>query len=329
MTQKTVGLSQQLPFFGKLGLQERIAGQDVRIEALKHDRLKLDLINRIKQSYYMLWFLDRSLDITNENLVILSDLAAVTEARYRVGKGFQQDLLKTQLEELHLQQEKLDIEEKISNQRAELNAMLNRLPQEPLGKPVERPLQQLQIDLDSLQNLALSNNPDLGIKSTVAGKMDLFADLSEKEYWPDFRLSVNYGQRTDRPDFLSGLITLNLPLYAGSKQSERVQQYRLSRMVADEQKQNTRNQIFSRIKNLYDRLEKTNKLIALYQFDILPQSRQALTSAMAAYQTDQVEFVSVLLSQVQLHQNTLKYYQLLFEYHSAFSELEKVCGVSF
>ncbi len=328
MTQKTVGLSQEFPFFGKLGLQERLAEEDVRIGQQQVDRLKYDLVNRIKQAYFMLWFLDRSLAITDENLVILTDLAAVTEAKYRVGKGFQQDLLKTQLEDLHLKQGRMDIEEKIQNTKSELNILLNRLPQTPIGSPVERPLPNLDIGLDSLQNLARLNNPELQMAHTQVTKFALKTDLSKREYWPDFRLGVNYGQRKDRPDFLSGLVTVNLPLYAGSKQSERVQQYRLSRNVAENHFKSARNEIFKRIKNLYDRLEKTKKLIALYKEDILPQSQQALTSAMAAYQTDQVEFVSVLLSQVQLHQNTLNYYQQIFEYQSAFAEMEKICGKS-
>jgi len=326
MTQKAIGLSQQFPFFGKLGLQEQVADENTRIEQFQYARLKLDLINRIKQVYFMMRYLEQSLTITNENLVILADLAAVTEAKYRVGKGFQQDLLKTQLEELHLQQEKYDIEEKISNKQSELNILLNRLPQAPLGKPEERSLPRLGIDLDSLQNLALVNNPDLQIRTAIIRKMTWQMDLSEKDYWPDFRLAVNYGQRTDRPDFLSGLITVNLPLYAGRKQSERVQQYRLSRNVAEDQYLSVRNEMFRRIKNLYDRLEKTNKLIDLYEKDILSQSRQALTSAMAAYQTDQVEFVSVLLSQVQLHQNTMKFYELIRQYQAAFADMENVCG---
>jgi len=328
MTQKTIGLSQQFPFFGKLGLQKQIAGEDAKIEQLRYISMKLDLINRIKQSYFMLWFLERSLEIAEENLTILADLAAVTEAKYRVGKGFQQDLLKTQLEELHLQQEKLDIEEKILNKQSELNVLLNRLPQEAVGKAIQRPIPYLKIDLDSLQTLALVNNPELQIRNVTVSRMSVQIDLTEKEYWPDFRLAVNYGQRNDRPDFLSGLITVNLPLYAGSKQSERIQQYQLTRNVAENQFQTTRNEIFRKIKNLHDRLKKTDKLISMYKNDILPQSEQALSSAMAAYQTDQVEFVSVLLSQVQLHQNTLKFYQMEAEYQSAFAELEAVCGQS-
>ncbi len=328
MTQKTIGLSQQFPFFGKLGLQKQIADEDAKIEHFRLISMKLDLVNRIKQSYFMLWFLERSLEIADENLIILTDLAGVTEAKYRVGKGFQQDLLKTQLEELHLQQEKLDIEEKILNKKSELNILLNRLPQEPIGKAMQRPIPYLQIDLDSLQTVALINNPELQIKNITVSRMSVQIDLGEKEYWPDIRLAVNYGQRNDRPDFLSGLITVNLPLYAGSKQSERVQQYQLARNVAENQFQTKRNEVFGKIKNLKDRLQKTDKLIAMYKNDILPQSKQALASAMAAYQTDQVEFVSVLLSQVELHQNTLRYYQMEFEYQSAFAELEAVCGQS-
>ena len=328
MTQKTIGLSQQFPFFGKLGLQKQIAGEDAKIEQFRYVNMKLDLVNRIKQVYFMLWFLERSLEIAEENLTILADLAAVTEAKYRVGKGFQQDLLKTQLEELHLQQEKLDIEEKILNKQSELNVLLNRLPQEAVGKAIQRPIPYLKIDLDSLQTLALINNPELQIRNVTVSRMSVQIDLTEKEYWPDFRLAVNYGQRNDRPDFLSGLITVNLPLYAGSKQSERIQQYQLTRNVAENQFQTTRNEIFRKIKNLHDRLKKTDKLISMYKNDILPQSEQALSSAMAAYQTDQVEFVSVLLSQVQLHQNTLKFYQMEAEYQSAFAELEAVCGQS-
>jgi cobalt-zinc-cadmium efflux system outer membrane protein len=89
MTQKQVGIMQQIPFPGKLGLKKKIAGYDALIAQKEYENLKNLILSRVKKTYYDLFYAQRAIQITQQNKGLLSDLARIAETKYTVGKGLQ------------------------------------------------------------------------------------------------------------------------------------------------------------------------------------------------------------------------------------------------
>ena len=52
----------------------------------------------VAETYYQIYFTDKSLAIVDKNLKILDDFVTITESKYSVGKGAQQDVFKAQVE---------------------------------------------------------------------------------------------------------------------------------------------------------------------------------------------------------------------------------------
>lgn len=327
MTQKMIGLNQSFPFFGKLGLKEDIAAKDYEINLKSYRNTELELIRNLESLYYKLFLNQKSISIMQKNKSLLSDFVKIATTKYSAGQGIQQDVLKSQVELLKIDKKLIELKQQKASIKSQINVLLNRTPQEFLGETKELQALSLKIRLDSLQVLALNNNPNLYGKKLMIDKSDLKYNLAKKEYWPDFGVTVNYGQRENRSDFLSGLVSINIPLYAGSKQSKMVQETALNKMAAKYAYSDAINQIRKNVKIIYDEIQKNKELLSLYQNGILPQAWQSLESAVAAYRTDKVDFITLLNNQLTLLTHELDYYKILMDYNTAISDLAFTCGV--
>ena len=81
------------------------------------------------------------------------------------------------------------------------------------------------------------------------------------------------------------------------------------------------------VKIIYNALQEHKQLVILHRDDILPQARQALISALAAYQTDKVDFITLLNNQVSLLNYQLDYHRLISDYNRTLSDLNRICGI--
>ncbi|MGH7557646.1 MAG: TolC family protein [Gemmatimonadota bacterium] len=132
MTMRMVQVGQRMPYPGKLDLEREAAVWELAAAEAERERVEREVVASVERAYFELFFLDRSLDIVLDNRELLTDFVSVTEARYGVGLGAQQDVLKAQVEESRLGDELLVLRERHSATLAALNALLAR----PSGTPV-------------------------------------------------------------------------------------------------------------------------------------------------------------------------------------------------
>ena len=132
MTQKVVGISQLLPWFGKRDLRSDVARHDAEASHLDREERILDIIRGVKETYYQIYFTDKSLEILAKNAHILDDFITIAENRYAVGQGVQQDIFKAQLEKSRL----IDMRITLEQQRRSLEIRMNSLLYRPAATPV-------------------------------------------------------------------------------------------------------------------------------------------------------------------------------------------------
>src|ERR1700686_4261377 len=94
MTQKVIGISQQLPFWGKRDLKGEVAAKEADSYRWQVEERKLELRRMVAETYYQIYFADRSLAIVDKNVQILDDFVTLAETKYSVGQGAQQDIFK-------------------------------------------------------------------------------------------------------------------------------------------------------------------------------------------------------------------------------------------
>ena len=127
----TYGFSQEIPFPGKLRLRGEVAAREA--ERLEQESLAVPLriIARLKEAFYELAFVHRSMETVEKNRLILLDFVQTAEARYAVGRGVQQDILRAQTEVSRL----LGRLATLAQRQVSLQSEINRLLQRPLAAP--------------------------------------------------------------------------------------------------------------------------------------------------------------------------------------------------
>jgi outer membrane protein TolC len=182
-----------------------------------------------------------------------------------------------------------------------------------------------------LQDLAEKNRPFLqGIQSTI-NKFTITKKLAEREYYPNIQVGVRYGQRQDsqvqdHPDFISGFIGVSIPIWFATKQSKKVAEENYRIITAKDSYNAARNDVFLKIKLILDKEIKGQKLISLIKTGIIPQARQSLESALAAYSVDKIDFLTLIDNQVTLLKWEIKYHRQLTDYEQNLAALEHVVG---
>lgn len=351
MTMKTVGVGQRLPFPGKLSLARRAAELELRAAEAMADEVRLEIATEVRKAYYELAFLDRSLELVERGQALLVDLIRVTESRYGVGTGGQQDILKASVEAARLADEAVALTETRRAKLARLNAVLDRPSQTPVAEPripdriaraavaedpsrirfasdrlgsraADSPLPPLEL----LQERAVRNNPGLRAHEAEIAASAARLELARKAHLPDIDLSIQYGQRDDRSDMLSLMLAVALPLHRKDRQDAQVAeaQAELAALQADHHAMV--NRIDAEVAESYAALERDRARLALFVRAIIPQGRAALESATAAFQVGRADFLTLLENQATLYDYETAWFRALADFAQSLAELELAVG---
>lgn len=329
-TAKVIGLSQALPFYGKRELRRAGADRDVEADEWRIKERRLEIRRMVKETWYRISFIDRSLEDLDKSIIAVSDLLHFSETMYEVGKALQQDVLKAQLERSKMEEMRVNL----AQQRRSLTATLNTLVYRPVDTPVPpippavivpQPAEQLE-----LEQLAETHRPALKALAALIDKSQLNRQLADKEIYPDFTLAFEYMQRESSADsggddMYSASVSFNLP----------VQHQRRLAMIAEAGAENRmllhelnvlRNQIRLAIADTLAGLERNRRLAALYEQGILDQAASVLETTIASYRADKTDFMKVLDSQMALFNLEREYHEAVAEYQMRLAVLEGLVG---
>lgn len=321
------GLSQEIPFPGKLGLKGEIASRDA--ERLEQDYLatRLAVVARLKELFYDLHLVHKSLDVVGKNKLLLEQFADIAQTRYTVGQAAQQDVLRAQTEISRLLARLASLEQKRQSLHADLNRLLNRLPGDQLGPPQEirfTPLRHSPAELDALLEAAA---PLLKGRQKNLERGDQAVALAKREYYPDFELDARgLHDSSMKIDGYQLMLNVKLPLYYASKQREGVNEAQAGREASAQELQAARQELLARIRDNLAQAQRAERLIDLLKDAIVPQSRLTLAAAQASYAVGKVDFLTLLNSLLTLQENELEFHGEMAEHEKALARLEGILG---
>jgi outer membrane protein TolC len=355
MTMKVIELSQEVPIPGILKLKKEAALHEAHAMDKKAKEMEFILIKRVKRAYYDLYYLKNAIEVTEDNKHLLEQFLAITETRYSVGRGIQQDVLKAQVELSKIIEKLIDLEQQKASTAAELRALLNRPPEAAIADPPDIEKTSFTYTLEDMQNMALECNPGLNDLASVLKSRESEYRLAQKEYFPSLMLTAAYGQRENgkkspsmmgtgftmdgvpvevtipgesehRSDTFSFMVGFTVPLWFHSKQNRKVKETLALMEETKSHQQALKNEIFFGIKDIWERERRGAKLIDLYKNEIIPQAQASLDSAMAGYQVGNVDFMALLDNQITLFDYQLNYHKVLTDYEKDLAEIESVVG---
>lgn len=324
---------QRVPYPGKLRLRQEVAAHQVDTTEAEYWQTVAEVIAEVKKAYLDYYYVNQSILATLENQKLLEAFADISDARLESGMGLLQDSLKARLEVARLLDELIQLRQLQDSTAARINLLLDRPPDAPLGKPAVVERHQVDHQVDDLLELAVRSSPRLSRLRAEISRYEAARELAIKELKPDFEFGVGYRIRSNTPmdavggrDFWSFSVMMTLPVFAGDKQKEQIREQEATLEATQAAFQAERSRLFFEIRNHLSRIRQTQQQIELYSTGIIPQAEMVLESALADYQTGQVDFLSILNSQSTLYTYQLAYYQALTEHEKAIAELEQTLG---
>lgn len=349
-TMAMVGVGQLFPFPGKLDLRRRAAEAELAAADARLEAARWEVEQEVKAAYFELAYLDQALEVVRNNETLLANFIRVTESRYGVGTGGQQDILKARVEAARLAEEAVALTEQRGAALARLNAALNR----PSETPVERPRVPTRIaraavaedpgeirfasaslgaramgsplpPLTELQETAVRESPLIRAHEATIAAQAARLEYLGKAHLPDFNVSVQYGQGSDG-GVASAMVSVPIPVRRGQVQDAHVKEAQAQLSALQAEHHAKANELRAKVAAAYTALERDRAQLALFAKSIIPQGRASLESATAGFQVGRNDFLTLLDNQTTLFNYETAYFRSLTGFAQGLAELERTVG---
>lgn len=332
MTMKMIGLSQRFPFPGKRGLRKEVASKDAEASDYGYQETVNRVMRDLRVAYFELGLTLEMIKLVEKNKLILENFTHLAIDHYQVGMGTQADAFKAQTQVSRMQDEQFRLERERPMVEAELTLALGRRTQAVVLIPESLQIREVSLNLESLQEVALAQRPQLLALQSLAARSKKTLDLAHKEYLPDFDVRLSYGQRdrmldnTQRPDMVSLTVAINLPVWRASKIEPRIAESQAMHYQALDLYQAQSNELAAKLRQQVATAEQNLKSARLYQTTILPQARLTVESALVAYKVNQVDFLTLLDSQMTVFNYEISLVTAIASYNKALAEIDLLTG---
>ena len=327
----SIGVRQKLPFFGKLGLKEKAATQEVRVAQQELRAKEQEIIAMVKIAYADLFMAQKASEILLEQLEILRTIIRATEARYQVGRVTQQDVFKALLEQSEVMNQLINVEAEGSTAQAKLNSAMYRSPRSPVQLPADLVTPKADLSLPAIEDLALTNRPQLKGADEEIVRSERMSELAERNRkFPDFMIGWDYMRMPAemRKDRYGAMVNITIPFspWTIGRHNYEVEESLAEIRAAKANRDAMRNMTVREVAESQARVQAARRSITLYSEGLLTQAELSFRSAMSAYQTGRVEFVTLLEAQRALREARMGYYKATASYIQNLADLERVVG---
>jgi outer membrane protein TolC len=323
---RVLSITQEIPFPGKLNLQGQIASSEADAEMWRYEEVRRDAVAELKTAYYDLLLAQKLRSVVEKSKGLLGQFSEISQARYKVGQGALQDVLKAQVEISRLLDRLAVLQREEETARVRINTILYRAPETPIESLQEVSRPRLAWTLDELRQKALENNPQVRMNRNEIDRGELSVSLAKKSFYPDFEVGFSWYNRRDQPEMYGLMIKARIPLYYWRKQRPELEAATAGLIAQRRQYDSTLSTLYLRLKDPFLKTRTDSTLLDLYGDAIVPQATLALESSISSYRVGTVDFLTLLSNQNTVLEYEMKYYETLVDSYKALVTLEAITG---
>jgi len=325
-----LGVSQDIPYPGKLRLRRELANKDAEVAEEKVEVIRRVIHSDLKMTYFRIAFLAEQSAILDGDSELLRQMEQAAEVKYRSGLGNQQEVLQAQLEQTKMLREITANRLEAGKLQAELKQLLGRpqtspdLSTEGIGESsITRTFEEL---LSAVQ----SNNPQISGAQKTVDRRKVAIEIAKKDFYPDFNAQFMW-QRTDPSQYRAYYqftVGARIPIYRKRKQQPELAQAEIDKSRAQSELEAQSQELSSTLRQQYVAVAKSAELLKIYRDGLLPQAKAELQAGFAAYQSNRQDFVALLASFLDVLKLDEEYWQTISEHEAALGQIEELTGVS-
>lgn len=322
-------VTQDLPRRSKRELRAAVAEKDVALADSDLAIRTREVLAQVKQAYAELSVSRHAIRVYRDSIDLLRQMADVAQAKYTTGRLSQQDVLKPIVELSRLHSDLIILEGQARLASARLNVLRNRPPDTPIGPLVELPEPALLPSAADLERLALERQAELQRARLEVERAEAELASARSEYLPDVLVQGGYMLAPRMADGWTARVGVTWPRapWSRSRADARIAEQTGAVRAARARLQALENGVRLSVHEAYVRARSAQERAALLRTTILPQARQTLDVSRVAYQTDRVEFQTLLDNERVLLDTQLAYHQAVGDFAQALADLERAAGI--
>ena len=295
-----------------------LAGATVGLEVAK-----LNLIAEVKQGFYELLLAERTVDVLQQNLEIVQEVARLVKARVRSGEGPQFELVKAEVEVLKAKQEVMKAKNSV---RVKL-VVLDTLTAGALGTryKVQGDFRMLRDHLDYEQMVSRdpSQHPILKRQGKLVEQAEITVSKERQGRVPNVTMFGGYAREAGREAVFGGL-SVPTPIWY-------LQQGHIASALGTQRKEEAefiraRNDLARAINQHAREAETAQEQILVYEEGLIKQAQEALRIAQLSFRQGASSLLEVLDAQRVQRQITVDYNLARFELSQALTRYERAVG---
>jgi outer membrane protein TolC len=300
MTMLELGIAQEFT----PGQSRQLSRKQMQQLATAMDATALDRERIVRRDVRKLWtqlaYIGAARAVLDEQTSWVEQLRQSAKARYASGEGKQLDVLQAGLDAAMLREQQLDFDRDEAMYRSQLSYWLGvdavarvqptglspRAELEPLST-LEARLAEHPAQLDYMRRIDAARTA---------------ADVAHELRKPAWMLDVSYGFRQDapdgmdRPDMLSAMVTVGLPLFRGNRQDRAVSAARLEAQALDERHDDHEREMRAMLTEAWNTVHRTAELERFYESDLLPLADQSVTAALLGWRSNRTMLEDVVMA---------------------------------
>jgi outer membrane protein TolC len=330
MTMLEVGVVQEF----QPGKSRRLSRQQMQQLATAMDATALDRERIVRREVRRLWtqlaYLGAAKALLAEQTSWVEQMRQSARARYAAGEGRQLDVLQAGLDAAMLREQQLDLDRDDAMYRAQLSFWLGadeaaraqptglapRAELEPLAM-LEARLTEHPAQLDYMRRIDAARTAE---------------DVARELRKPAWMLDVSYGFRQNapdgmsRPDMLSAMVTVGLPLFRGDRQDRGVSAAKLDAQGLSERHDDHQREMQAMLVEAWNTVYRTAELERFYETDLLPLADQSVTAALLGWRSNRTMIDEVVMARRLTLETRMKHLRLAADRALAQHEIDYLAG---
>ena len=298
----SISLSQAFPWFGTLSAQKDAATLMAKSDFEMFEDAKVKLYSEVKATYYNLYFIQKAIDIANENLGLLDTYKQLAQTSFEAGHSAFVDVLRVQMEWEDLNNKILFLQDSKKPLVTKFEELLNTSLTSEISIPDTLWSEDINLTETAIQDSIMANNLSLKTFDFKSESYNSQAEAARKMGLPSFNLGFNYiniSPRTDmdvagngRDAFIFPQIGIRIPLYR-EKYKAMVSETRIRQEAVNFSKENTENKLKTSLAQVYRDYTDAFRRVVLYRKQ-KSYAEQSLSLLVTSYSTNGKNFEEVI-----------------------------------
>ena len=289
------------------------------------DLAKSELTYRTIQTFYAILFLEKSIQVQDEEIKNLNDHLLMTQKKVQAGTATDFDALTTQVRVAAAHNEEINLQNNLENTKVVFRRLLGLEPDSPVNLSGEFAEEPVQLNIDSLVSRAMSGRTEMKIANDQLNSAQMQYNVASATNNPMLNASLMWGlknglfpdQNALRGNFVAGL-QLAIPLFDGFRERNLKEEANAGIRVSEDNRQSVADQIKSDVQKAISDVKSS--------LDRLRTTEITVEQARVRYQAGTITNLDLLDAETSLSQAKLMQIQALYQFVVSRYELDQAIG---